>query len=49
MECLARRAGRRREHVAQALEELSATLKVTQRQGLCAGCVGFRVTYRLTR
>lgn len=49
LECLAGRAGHRAEHVEQALDELSAALKITQRQGLCARCVGVRVTYRLTR
>lgn len=47
LDCLARKAGRRPDAVARGLEELGATVRLSQQPALCANCLSVRISYKV--
>jgi hypothetical protein len=47
LSCLAGKVGRRPDDVARGLEELRATVKLSQQPALCANCLSVRISYRV--
>jgi hypothetical protein len=47
LECLARRAGRRPDLVARALEALGGAVRLSQQPALCASCGSVRISYKI--
>lgn len=47
LNCLAGKVGRRPDDVARGLEELGATVKLSQQPALCANCLSVRISYRV--
>lgn len=48
LDCLARRMQRRAEEVARVLDELSATVRLSQQPALCENCMSVRITYKMS-
>jgi hypothetical protein len=47
LSCLAGKVGRRPDDVARGLEEIGATVKLSQQPALCANCLSVRISYRV--
>ena len=47
LDCLARKAGRRPDAVARALEVLGNTVRLSQQPALCASCGSVRISYKI--
>ena len=47
LDCLSERMRRSPDDVARGLEELSATVRLSQHPALCSGCAAVRISYRV--
>lgn len=48
LDCLARKMQRRADEVARALDEFSATVRLSQQPALCGDCASVRITYKIS-